>query len=331
MHYRSISDLNRTIVGNLHKLPRDLDLVVGIPRSGLLAANILSLVANIPMTDVDSYISGKTFSSGATKHRPVVDPNPSKPPNVLILDDSINGGSAMTEARSKVAHLSDSHRHIFAAVYGSYECHEEADLVLEVVPWPRMFQWNFMHHKLLEQSCVDIDGVLCLDPTEDENDDSDAYCRFLAEAIPLHGPTRRIGYLVTSRLEKYRSLTEAWLAKHGIEYSALIMLDLPSKQERQRLGIHGSFKAEFYQSCPAVLFIESEREQARRIAALSGKPVLCTETQELFHEDVHLLARYLKDVHAMASKSATLKAGIKAMLGKRAYHTLKRYVTGYTS
>ena len=38
MHYRSISDMNDAIVRNLHRLPRDIDLVVGVPRSGILAA-----------------------------------------------------------------------------------------------------------------------------------------------------------------------------------------------------------------------------------------------------------------------------------------------------
>ena len=32
--------------------------------------------------------------------------------------------------------------------------------------------------------------------------------KFLAEARPLLGPTRKIGWLLTSRLEKYRKLTE---------------------------------------------------------------------------------------------------------------------------
>ncbi|RUU06821.1 phosphoribosyltransferase, partial [Mesorhizobium sp. M7A.T.Ca.TU.009.01.3.2] len=37
MHYRSISDMNDAIVRGLHRLPRDIDLVVGVPRSGVLA------------------------------------------------------------------------------------------------------------------------------------------------------------------------------------------------------------------------------------------------------------------------------------------------------
>ncbi len=45
MNYRNIADLNHTIRQNLHRLPRNVDVVVdvvvGIPRSGLLAANIV--------------------------------------------------------------------------------------------------------------------------------------------------------------------------------------------------------------------------------------------------------------------------------------------------
>ncbi|TIT90581.1 MAG: phosphoribosyltransferase, partial [Mesorhizobium sp.] len=73
----------------------------------------------------------------------------------------------------------------YAAVFGLLSQHNETDIVFEVVPHPRMFQWNFMHHVFLEQCCVDIDGVLCLDPTADENDDGPAYEKFLTEARPL--------------------------------------------------------------------------------------------------------------------------------------------------
>ncbi|WP_287092247.1 hypothetical protein [Mesorhizobium sp.] len=81
--------------------------------------------------------------------------------------------------------------------------------------------------------------------TENQVDDGPAHEKFLSEALPLFGPTRKIGWLVTSRLEKYRNHTEAWLQKHDIKYDKLIMLELPSKAERQRLGVHGNFKADF--------------------------------------------------------------------------------------
>ena len=43
MNYRSISDLNNIILQRLSILPRDFDLIVGVPRSGMLPANLLAL------------------------------------------------------------------------------------------------------------------------------------------------------------------------------------------------------------------------------------------------------------------------------------------------
>jgi len=336
MHYRSISDMNDAIVRNLHRLPRDIDLVVGVPRSGILAATLVSLAANIPMTDLDSFLAGKIYTSGVTKRRAALDRRANEMRRILVLDDSIHGGAAMSEARNRIAAAGIQGDFIFAAVFGLQPLHQETDIVLEVVPHPRMFQWNFMHHIFLEQSCVDIDGVLCLDPTEAENDDGPAYEKFLAEARPLHGPTRKIGWLVTSRLEKYRELTEAWLDKHDIRYDHLIMLDLPSKAERQRLGVHGGFKADFYRKSDAILFIESEHEQALKIAKLSGKPVLCVETNMVSFPDAfslpaleqaarNLPAR-LRQVNSPDGRKSAAKAVARTLLGERGYERLKSRV-----
>lgn len=327
MQYRSIADMNATIARNLHRLPGDIDLVVGIPRSGMLAANLLSLTANIQMTDLDSFVAGKIFSSGITKRSTALGRTMAEMRRVLILDDSINGGSAMREARVKAAAAGiPRDRLIFAAVYGTYEEYEETDFVFEVVQQPRLFQWNFMHHKFLGQSCVDIDGVLCLDPTNEENDDGPGYLRFLAEAHPLYVPTHRIASLVTSRLEKYRSETEAWLRKRGIEYEELVMLDLPSKEERRRLAAHGRFKAEVYRRSNAILFIESEHNQAVNIAKLSGKPVLCVETHEIITPTSALVRERLNQAKTAEGRHALLKAAARAMLGERGYQVLKSKV-----
>lgn len=51
---------------------------------------------------------------------------------------------------------------------------------------------------------MDIDGVLCADPTPEENDDGEKYRHFLLNTPPLFIPKVTIGTLVTSRLEKYR-------------------------------------------------------------------------------------------------------------------------------
>lgn len=335
MNYRSLADLNDAIITNLHRLPRDIDLVVGIPRSGLLAANLLSLVSNIPLTDLDSFLEGRVYSSGtSTKRTQRLDRGLGDMRRILVLDDSIKSGDAMRRARSRIAEAGVGGEILFAAIYGLEATHPDVDVIFEQVTNPRIFQWNFMHHIVLEQACVDIDGVLCLDPTKQQNDDGEAYRRFLNEAVPLHTTSRKIGWLVTSRLEKYRDLTEAWLKSQGVEYGELIMLDLPSAEERRRQGVHGSFKAEFYRKAESTLFIESEERQAEIIARQSGKPVLCVETHQIHLPDPLSSAAVRQKMRNLPNrlKQRTRSTGdhwkvmARNVLGDSRYQTLKNLV-----
>ncbi len=312
MHYRTISDMNDVIVANLHRLPNEIDLVVGVPRSGYLAANLLCLIKNIPMTDLDSFLEGRVHTSGITRRWAGLERTFADFKHVLVIDDSIRSGTSMQLVRQRIAASGFQGTILYSAVFGSRSEHPEADFIFSVVPEPRVFQWNVMHHSFLETSCVDIDGVLCLDPTEAENDDGPAYETFLRNAVPLHKPTRRIGSLVTSRLEKYRGLTEEWLGRQGIAYDKLIMLDLPSQAERRRLGVHGSFKAGVYRDSNALLFIESERSQAEVIAKMSGKPALCIGTQEMFAADALSAVALYQNIRTAPKKLENLTSKAKA-------------------
>ena len=64
MVYKTISELSELVRSNLYKVPHDIDLVVGIPRSGMLPAMMISLYLNKKVTDLDSFIEGRTFESG---------------------------------------------------------------------------------------------------------------------------------------------------------------------------------------------------------------------------------------------------------------------------
>ena len=64
INFRSIEDMNQAIIKGLYKVPRDIDLIAGIPRSGLLAANILALHMNLPLTDFDGLLEKRLFKSG---------------------------------------------------------------------------------------------------------------------------------------------------------------------------------------------------------------------------------------------------------------------------
>ncbi|WP_420391629.1 phosphoribosyltransferase [Acuticoccus sp.] len=276
MQYRSIADMNAAIQAGMWRLPRDIDLVVGVPRSGLLAATLMSLTINAPLADLDGYCEGRVLAVGKTRRRAERVRAPGERRRVVVIDDSIFHGTAMREARRQVEEAGHGDDVTFVAVFGNGTDHKDADHVLEAVGQPRFFQWNVMHHAILADACMDIDGVLCHDPTADENDDGLNYERFLREARPLAIPTRPVGTLVTSRLEKYRALTEAWLKEWGVEYGKLVMLDLPDMETRRRSRAHGSYKGQVYARSRALLFVESEHHQSLEIVAASGKPVLCT-------------------------------------------------------
>lgn len=285
MKYRSIADMSHVITRNLHRVPADIDLVVGVPRSGILPAITISLLLNLRYCDLDAYLDGRLAGAGSTKVHSGLIGKTSDARHVLVVDDSLNRGDAMREAREKLAGCGHGVTFTFAAIYVVPDGRGEVDIAFELLPLPRMFEWNFIHHPYLPQTCVEIDGVLCHGPLKGENDDGPEYVRFLAAASPLYRPTRRIGCLVTSRLERYRPQTEAWLERHGIAYDKLVMLDLPSAEQRRQHGVQEQFKGEVYRDSKAMLFIESGHDQAVTIAKIAGKPVLLIERHEIVSPD----------------------------------------------
>lgn len=337
MRYRSISDMSRLITNSLHLIPSDIDLVVGIPRSGILAAISISLLLNVRYTDLDNFLEGRLSGAGSTKWHPGLIDGVAKARHVLVIDDSLNRGYTMQDVRQQLRTVCPDTKISFAAVYVVPDGKDQVDIAFEVLPLPRIFEWNFAHHVYLQHACVDIDGVLCRDPLDEENDDGPNYARFLANALPLYRPTQRISCLVTSRLEKYRPQTAAWLHRQGIVYDKLVMLDLPSAKERRRLGVHGQFKGEIYRESDALLFIESNHAQATEIARISGKPVLSIERQELISPDAWSAIAAMQKLrnfglHAkmsdspLASKEA-FKRRVRAILPDTVYEPIRGMIS----
>lgn len=278
MHFKSLSDLSKDIHGWIPSISDRFDCVVGIPRSGMLVANILALKLGLPLADLDGFLAGRILGLGKRyKHISAKD-YLKEPRKVLIVDDSISSGHALRIAKEKIAAANTSHDLTFTAVYVTPKGKELCDLYFEELPNPRRFEWNILASSAVKNYCFDLDGVLCLDPTNQQNDDGERYRDFILNAAPLYLPGYKIGAIVTSRLEKFRPETEQWLKAQGIEYGALHMLNLQSKEDRMRLKAAPSFKAEIFKKSNADLFIESEHNQAVKIAELSGKFVYALDT-----------------------------------------------------
>jgi uncharacterized HAD superfamily protein/hypoxanthine phosphoribosyltransferase len=281
MYYRNITDLNQIILKRLSILPRDFDLIVGIPRSGMMPANLLAFYLNKPYTDIHSFMNGHIYKAGARGQ--FFDIKEFK--KILVVDDSIASGKAIVEARENLKNFEVDFSISYCAIYIVPGKEKMVDYYFEKIPLPRYFQWNILNHTTLKKACFDIDGVLCIDPTDEQNDDGPKYIDFILNAPPLFIPGSEIGTLVTSRLEKYRKETETWLTKNKIKYNDLVMLDLPNKEARQKANSHAVHKANTYKDSKYVLFIESSLSQAIEINRITKKPVFCTENFEMIFEN----------------------------------------------
>jgi orotate phosphoribosyltransferase len=289
MRYRSVADLDEDVVDWLQRLPRDLELIVGIPRSGLLAATLLALHLNLPMTDVEGLIEGRVLQAGPRYTGDVVGLL-GRPRKVLVVDDSILLGRQMESVKARIRAASLPHAISYAALYPAPGAEHTVDFFFETIKMPRCFEWNLMHHPwVLSKACMDIDGVLCRDPSPAENDDGPEYRQFLTGADRRYLPSAPVRWLVTARLEKYRTDTENWLTANGVEYGELLMMDYPDMAARRAANAYAPFKAEIYRTTGALLFVESSSALAGEIARLSGKSVFCLETRRMI--DPELLPR----------------------------------------
>ena len=282
MNYISYEYMANTIRQNLWKIPEDVDLIVGVPRSGMIPALMIAELLNKPCTDLDFFIQGRTMSCG---RRGGLMKDADKSfilKKILIIDDTCYTGGSIQRVKDKVSPLKiREYQILFGCVYAEGKHSKQfVDIYFEENYRPGegiwLYEWNILHHyeKKSRVSMWDIDGLICKDPPSDKN--IEEYEAYLKNPIPMIIPTTLVGEIVTYRLEKYRNLTEEFLQKQGIKYGKLIMFNAPNRQERNLMMGPAEFKANVYKNADwAQLFIESEIKQAEKIFELSGKPVFC--------------------------------------------------------
>lgn len=282
--YVKLHEIIDIIRMDIDKIPRDIDLIVGIPRSGIIPAYTIALYMNRLVTDLETFLADGKIGHGERKTQGEQQVVPSQARHILLVDDSYATGNSLEKILARIqasGYKGKITTYVGVIVPASVD---KVDLYGIAMPLPRVFEWNAMHHGMVEQACFDMDGLLCIDPTPEQNDDGPRYQEFLLNAPVKFTPTGKIPHIVSARLEKYRPETEEWLRRNGVEYGKLHLLDLPSAAERQRLRAYVPHKAGIYRKTNTVLFFESEPHQAEAIAQESGKPVLCTHNMRLYRD-----------------------------------------------
>lgn len=256
--------------------PPDLAAVVGMARSGLLPGSLLACALHLPFYAA----SGETVLpaiNGQRLGRCGLGPGP-----VLLVDDTVCSGRSIRQVEPWVRMAFPGRRIIRAAVYTTARGREFLDLAAVELPGPHYLEWNYFNSTLIHRAWTDMDGILCRDIAAADDDDGPRYARALETAAPLHLPRREpVGAIVTARLEKYRAITVAWLARWGVRYKELIMGPWPNNAARSRPGAISAWKAEVIGRCRPPLFIESDPRQAREIHGASGATVMCPALEQV--------------------------------------------------
>lgn len=266
--------------------------ILGVPRSGMMCAVILSEETHIGCCSVNEFLDNDGNNDIFKRHgtRFVRHDNDEKE-LYIVLEDSVYNGSIvkyMTLLRSRFPNKT----FISCAVYleGPCKIYKPDMYFLDIreavkngndIPIA-LYEYNLLDNHVSHMYLFDIDGVVCKNPPADT--DTEAYEKYLDNPIPLHIPVNSTNGLnfCTYRLKKYEQKTRKFLEDNGINIKHLYMFNADTREERN-LTDPAEYKADIYKSSNEfILFIESDNNEAARIRELSGKPVYCFETGILY-------------------------------------------------
>jgi uncharacterized HAD superfamily protein len=261
----------------IQSFPQRYDLIVGIPRSGLLVANIIAQKMARPLTTPELFLKGHYWLSKSIKNEKPIE-------SILLVDDSVSSGRTMSAYAESLLQQRPSISLTRAALIVTKKSEKLVDFYYKIVSKPHVFEWNLMHYKRKKRKVAcDMDGVLCENcpPGIDKNEE--LYVQWLTKARPYLIPAFTIDAIVTNRLEKYRRETETWLLKHEVRYKELIMWDIPSKRERK--GRYAENKIEVLSKIKPSVFWESNYRQAMQIWEATRIPTICIDKMILVSTD----------------------------------------------
>ena len=105
LNFRTLNDLNSLIFENLHRIPVDVDLIVGVPRSGMFAAYLIASYLHLPVADVDALEHGDEVFCGKTRVRADWIHRASEAKKVLLVEDSCHYGRTISALRQRLKGL----------------------------------------------------------------------------------------------------------------------------------------------------------------------------------------------------------------------------------
>lgn len=258
--FLTVADLVRDSLALAAQIPPDVAAIAGVPRSGMIAAAALAACLHLPLLVApDLRAVGGGGRAGRLEYRGG---------RVLVVDDSVGVGHQAAKLRRE---LPAGVSYLLAAVYANPAFAGDVDLVAVELAPHHLFEWNLANSPALAgQVAWDFDGVIVADRDQREP------TAWRPRLAPID--------IISGRPEGARALTLDTCRRLGIRVGSLTLSPFATMDEAIAAEFDfGRFKGEQYAARPRlVVFVESDRGQAKTIAAVSGKPVICATTNEFF-------------------------------------------------
>lgn len=269
----TVDELLRWTTAWIKSFSTSYDVIVGIPRSGLLVANLIALKLGKPLTTPELFRYSHYWKND------VVDKK-RKHKNILLVDDSIASGNTMQQSEQLLHSYSRSLDVTRAALIASEDTKDMVDLYHKIIPPPRIFEWNLLNSRK-GKLATNLEGVICENCPPGVDLDEKAYTGWIRNAKPYLIPPFYIDTIMSKRLYKYRSDTEEWLARHDVRYGKLMLCDFQFEEQRERKRVVQR-KIEFLLKIKPLWFWGSSFSEAKQIWEATKIPTLCIDEMVLF-------------------------------------------------
>lgn len=244
-------------------IPNKFDVIIGIPRSGLMIANILAIKFGRPLSTPNAFVQGEVWQSLHVE-KPKVR-------NVLLVEDDVIYGKQIQKAYKQLKDFDPSLEVEKASLFVTSKAKKLLNYHYMIKNPPLIYEWTLLTNMAgLGALVVDMDGVLCKNPS---SDDLKNLAEWYAKAKPHMIPRYTVEAIVTARIEKYRIQTEDWLAKHNVKYNRLYMMNCSPVSSNEVI----KHKVDVIRRVNPFWFWESSLAEATQIWKKTKVPMLCVD------------------------------------------------------
>ena len=254
----------------VRNFPVSFDLIVGVPRSGLLVGSIIAAKLGKPLTTPEGFARNEIWMSERSANKNL------RYDKILLVDDTVGRGRQLAKALAQFQ--PGDFQVTTAAVIATEEGTTHVDLYYRRISDPILCEWNMLHAKK-GNLAVALEGVLCHDLPRGMRADEKAYLTWVRSARAYLVPTFEIDAIVAVRDPKYRADTEEWLAEHRIAYKNLILWDAvgPVADEARQIR----YKIDSLFKLKPDLYWEAGYGAAAEICRRTKIPTLCIDRMAL--------------------------------------------------